>query len=84
MYSIRLPRRAREALDRLPTRDAQRGRAAIDRLADDPRPPSCVKLTGDEAWRIRVGDYRVVYAIDASGWANDLITTDGARFCRLA
>jgi len=39
-------------------------RPRIDALADNPRPPRARKLKGaDELWRIRVGDYRVVYEI---------------------
>jgi mRNA interferase RelE/StbE len=37
--------------------------AAIDALSDNPRPGGCRKLAGQEAWRIRVGDYRVIYEI---------------------
>jgi mRNA interferase RelE/StbE len=37
---------------------------AIDKLARDPRPPACRKLTNNLLWRIRVGDYRVIYFID--------------------
>jgi mRNA interferase RelE/StbE len=33
-------------------------------LETDPRPPGCVKLAGREGWRVRVGDYRVLYSID--------------------
>ena len=33
-------------------------------LQDDPRPPGCQKLTKREGWRIRIGDYRVIYEID--------------------
>jgi mRNA interferase RelE/StbE len=33
-------------------------------LADDPRPPGAVKLAGRDDYRIRVGDYRIVYAVD--------------------
>ena len=37
----------------------------ITALADDPRPPGVTRLTGPEGlWRIRIGDYRVVYAIE--------------------
>ena len=37
----------------------------VERLATIPRPPGCKKLKGgDHEWRIRVGDYRVVYTID--------------------
>jgi len=37
---------------------------AIDALAADPRPPGAVKLSGHDDFRVRVGDYRVVYAVD--------------------
>jgi mRNA interferase RelE/StbE len=48
----------------LPRREQQRVRAAIDLLADDPRPPNCRKLTGeDDASRVRVGDDRIVYEV---------------------
>lgn len=33
-------------------------------LASDPRPHNCVKLTADEGYRIRSGDYRIIYRID--------------------
>jgi mRNA interferase RelE/StbE len=37
----------------------------LEALASNPRPPGCKKLkSGDREWRIRVGDYRVVYTID--------------------
>jgi mRNA interferase RelE/StbE len=37
----------------------------LEHLTDNPRPPRCKKLQGGEKeWRIRVGDYRVVYTID--------------------
>lgn len=40
----------------------------IEALAADPRPAGCVKLTGSQnIWRIRVGDYRVLYTIDDAG-----------------
>jgi mRNA interferase RelE/StbE len=39
--------------------------ARLENLASNPRPPGCKKLKGGEnQWRIRVGDYRVVYTID--------------------
>ena len=37
--------------------------ARIEKLADDARPLSCEKLTGEELYRIRQGDYRIVYSI---------------------
>ena len=36
---------------------------AIDALADEPRPNGCLRLTGREGWRMRVGRYRVLYDI---------------------
>jgi mRNA interferase RelE/StbE len=39
--------------------------AKIEMLQDNPRPAWAVKLTGHEAYRIRIGDYRVIYAIES-------------------
>jgi mRNA interferase RelE/StbE len=39
--------------------------ARLEQLAASPRPPGCKKLkSGDNQWRVRVGDYRIVYEID--------------------
>ncbi|MBA3473004.1 MAG: type II toxin-antitoxin system RelE/ParE family toxin [Rubrobacter sp.] len=51
-------------MERLPAEVYDRLDGAILALADEPRPPGCVKLKGREDWRIRVGDYRIVYGID--------------------
>ena len=37
---------------------------AVEALAADPRPPSATKLAGRDDYRVRVGDYRIVYAVD--------------------
>ena len=65
MYQIELKSSARKDLDRL-TGDAwQRVREKLLALRDDPRPPGCTKLTGSQnVWRLRVGDWRVIYEID--------------------
>jgi mRNA interferase RelE/StbE len=42
----------------------ERIKTAIDGLAAEPRPAGVTKLAGLEDYRVRVGDYRVVYAID--------------------
>jgi len=57
---------AQRQLRRLPPGDAARLRGPILALAIDPRPPGAAKLVGTEFWRIRVGDLRIVYAIDDS------------------
>jgi mRNA interferase RelE/StbE len=51
-------------LSRLSSEIHARVIVAIQSLAQNPRPPGCRKLTGSKSdWRIRVGDYRVVYEI---------------------
>lgn len=51
-----------EAVDQ--KKDRQRIVAGIRSLADDPRPPGCEKLAGeDDRYRIRVGRYRVIYSV---------------------
>jgi len=47
-YRVDIARRAIKALAALPRHEQQRVRAAIDLLADNPRPPGCTKLTGDD------------------------------------
>jgi len=51
----------------LPDAAYERVRDAIRVLAEAPRPTGCLKLTGRDGWRIRVGNYRVVYEIDDGG-----------------
>lgn len=63
-YHVDIARRAVKALAALPRREQQRMRAAIDLLADNPRPPGCVAMTGEaHAYRVRVGDYRIIYEV---------------------
>ena len=63
-YRVEIARRALKALAALPRREQQRVRGAIDLLADNPRPPGCTKLTGeDDVYRVRVGVYRIVYEV---------------------
>jgi mRNA interferase RelE/StbE len=63
-YTVEVARRAVKAIAALPRPQQQRVRAAIDLLADNPRPPGCVAMAGDaHAYRVRVGDYRIVYEV---------------------
>ena len=64
MYRILLERAAERDLRRLSRDIHDRIIAALQELARHPRPPGCRKLSGSKNdWRIRVGDYRVVYEI---------------------
>jgi len=64
MYRIVITRQVERVLVGLPTQDAQRILAAIQQLANTPRPVGTIKLTGSDLWRIRVGNYRVIYEIN--------------------
>ena len=63
-YDIRITPSARKELDRLPSRPRERIEQAIAELVENPRPLGCVKLQGvEDTYRIRVGNYRVLYRI---------------------
>lgn len=62
-YTVSLSNAAQKQLSRLDRSIARRITEAMAALGDSPRPPGCKKLVGIDAWRIRVGDYRVVYQI---------------------
>lgn len=63
-YRIDVRPAAARQLHKLDRPDARRIQGAIALLADDPRPPASRPLTGRPAWRVRIGDYRVVYTIE--------------------
>jgi len=72
-YRLRMLRTADKSLLRAPVVLQRRIRDAIGALADDPRRPGVVKLKGRDGYRLRVGIYRVLFAID-----------DGARTVTIA
>jgi mRNA interferase RelE/StbE len=63
-YDVLILRRASKQLSDLPLRDYARIKRLISGLAEMPRPQGCLKLTGRAGWRIRAGDYRVIYEVD--------------------
>ena len=65
MYEVYLERAAERDLRRLSAKIFARIISEIRALAENPRPHGCRKITGSKSdWRIRVGDYRVIYEID--------------------
>lgn len=62
-YRIEVSRRAAKAVTSLDKPLRRKILAAIDALSGNPRPGGCRKLADQDAWRIRVGDYRVIYEI---------------------
>jgi mRNA interferase RelE/StbE len=65
-YSIEFRPQALRALRKLNSRDQARIRGAIILLSQDPRPPGSRKLQGRDGYRVRAGDFRVIYAIEDS------------------
>lgn len=63
-HSLSILRRAQKELAQISHGDYERIVEAIRGLAENPRPVGCRKLVGREGWRIRVGDFRVIYEID--------------------
>ncbi len=64
-YTITFARSARKELERLPAGLVERSLEKIEALSDNPRPAGVTKLKGHKGlWRLRVGDYRVVFFID--------------------
>jgi len=66
MYKIELRRNAQRGLDKLPKDDFEAVVAEIKKLADSPRPKGVEKIKSAGLWRVRQGDYRIVYSIDDS------------------
>ena len=62
-YSVEVVRGAQKQLERIPADVQERMLAALEGLVESPRPEGCSKLAGREAWRVRVGDYRIIYEV---------------------
>jgi len=62
-YNVRIKRSAARELEAVPLKDRRRLVARIEALRTDPRPVGVQKLTGEEKYRLRQGDYRVLYEI---------------------
>ena len=65
-YRIEIKPSALRELERIPKKIAQQIVKRIRFLSENPRPAGCQKLSGQERYRVRQGDYRVVYGIDDS------------------
>ena len=70
IYKIVFSKTATKDLRNLPNIELQKIYSKIKLLEENPRPHGCKKLSGEkeDLWRIRIGDYRVIYSID------DLVT----------
>lgn len=63
-YRIDVLPAAVRAIRKLPPEAKRRIQAVIEVLAEEPRPPAAKKLTARPEWRVRTGDYRVLYRIE--------------------
>jgi len=66
MYKVELRRGAQRTLDKLPQTDFEAVVEAVKQLAQTPRPRGMEKVKTTGLWRIRQGDYRIIYSIDDS------------------
>jgi mRNA interferase RelE/StbE len=62
-YKIIFKKSVLKDLKPIPTADIKKILACIDTLADNPMAQGCIELTGKDQYRIRLGNYRIVYEI---------------------
>ena len=73
-YAVTFARSARRELESLSDTLIGRILPRIENLADIPRPSGCRKLSGEQnLWRLRVGDYRVIYSVNDSQRVVDIV-----------
>ena len=63
VYKIFFKKSVGKDLEALPEKDLKKILKRIKMLGDDPRPSGCEKLTGQERYRLRQGNYRILYSI---------------------
>ena len=63
-YKVGFKKSAVKEIERLPRRDLQIVLDKITSLSENPRPHDCKKLSSQEKYRIRCGDYRILYSIE--------------------
>ena len=64
MYQLVFEKHVQKQLEKIPEPDYSRVKKALLDLTRDPRPPGCKKLKGRNGYRIRQGDYRIIYSIN--------------------
>ena len=62
-YSVRIKASAVRELEAVPRKDRQRIVARIQTLCENPRPVGCEKLGGQDLYRVRQGNYRILYSV---------------------
>jgi mRNA interferase RelE/StbE len=63
-YRVEIKKSAVKEIERLPRRDMKMVLEKIEALSENPRPPDCKKLSAQEKYRVRCGNYRILYSIE--------------------
>lgn len=66
-YTVIVPKSVRKQILKLPDSVLDSVFSQLSDLQEDPRPPGSLKMLGSAGWRIRIGDYRIIYDIDDKG-----------------
>ena len=72
-YSVVYRQSAERELRRIPREDILRIARRIEALGENPRPPGVMRLSGADGYRIRQGDWRVVYLVDDDAKRVDIV-----------
>jgi len=72
-YKVTVKKSAAKELEAIPKKDLRKIVKRIQSLVENPRPPGSQKLSGQEQYRVRQGDYRIVYSIDDEDSIVDII-----------
>lgn len=63
-YKIEFKKSASKEIRALPLKEIKKILAKINALAENPRPSDSIKLSGGDKYRVRCGDYRILYAVE--------------------
>ena len=78
-YSVKLKKSAEKELDSLPEKIRDKIVSVLLALKDHPFPPGIKKLHGREGYRIRVGNYRILYTVDKSAREIEIYSVAGRK-----
>ena len=63
-YRVLIPKSVHKQINKLPSTVSDSILSKLSLLQENPRPVGSLKMQGSEGWRIRLGDYRIIYDID--------------------
>ena len=78
-YELRFKPSVAKDLRGIPRSDVQRILTRIEALRDDPRPPGSEKLSGQDRYRVRQGQYRILYSVEDAELIVDVVKVGHRR-----